>query len=264
MKIAILGAGAYGTTLGGLLANKGYDVDYYDSRLEKERLSDVVADAEAIILCVPSVVAPYILPHLPKEKPLIVATKGILTYAIFAGFHDWMVLSGPGFAEDIKRALPTHLTATDERVAEMFGTEYLDFDLTDDRKGVLMCGALKNVYALWAGYLDLKPVSREHRQFLHRVSLEMADILELNGARGETVRMNCGVGDLKITCGPPSRNYEYGQRLRENVNTEPDKTVEGLSALRRIRRGEIEVPKNAKYLREILAESEKWKQSSEK
>ena len=36
MKIAILGAGAFGTALGGILADKGYDIDYYDSRVETE------------------------------------------------------------------------------------------------------------------------------------------------------------------------------------------------------------------------------------
>lgn len=258
MKISIIGAGAFGTALGGVLANKGFDIDFYDTRVEKERLSDVLLGARAVVLCVPSAAAPYVLPHLPKDVPLVVATKGILSDTAFSEFSDWMVLSGPGFAEDIKRAMPTHLTATDQRVVEMFGTEYLDFDLTDDRKGVLMCGALKNVYAIWAGYLDLKPVSREHRQFLHRVSLEMAEVLAFNGAQGETVQMNCGVGDLKITCGLPSRNYEHGQRLRADIHATPDKTVEGLSAIRRIKRGEIKVPSSAEYLQEILAESEKW------
>ena len=42
MKIAILGAGAFGTALGGILANKGLDIDYYDSKFEREKLSDVL------------------------------------------------------------------------------------------------------------------------------------------------------------------------------------------------------------------------------
>ena len=50
MKIAVLGAGAFGTALGGILADKGYDIDYYDSRLEREKLSDVLADAKYIVL----------------------------------------------------------------------------------------------------------------------------------------------------------------------------------------------------------------------
>ena len=63
MKIAVLGAGAFGTALGGILADKGYDIDYYDSRLEREKLSDVLADAKYIVLCVPSKAAPYLLPY---------------------------------------------------------------------------------------------------------------------------------------------------------------------------------------------------------
>ncbi len=252
MKIAILGAGAYGTALGGVLADNGYDIDYYDPRLERESLGDVVSSAGAIVLCAPSESAPYLLPHLPKDLPLIIATKGILSDAIFRDFQDYMVISGPGYAEDIKGKKVTHLTATDLRIVKMFANDYIDFDETRDRRGVLMCGALKNVYALLAGLKDLHPVSREHRQFLAAAAKEMQDILAANGADPETVNLNCGKGDLKITCYYPSRNYEYGQILRKNPAAHPTKTVEGLSALRRIRRGEIKVPDTATLLKELL------------
>ncbi|MBR2998668.1 glycerol-3-phosphate dehydrogenase, partial [Candidatus Saccharibacteria bacterium] len=63
MKIAILGAGAFGTALGGVLADNGYDIDYYDVYKEKERLSDAVKEAKFILLSVPSVVTPHMLPH---------------------------------------------------------------------------------------------------------------------------------------------------------------------------------------------------------
>ena len=52
MKIAILGAGAFGTALGGILAEKAYDIDYYDSRIERERLSDVIADSKFVVLSI--------------------------------------------------------------------------------------------------------------------------------------------------------------------------------------------------------------------
>ena len=84
MKIAILGAGAFGTALGGVLAEKGYDIDYYDPKLEQERLEDVVERAEVIVLAAPSKAVPHLLPHLPKNKPLIVATKGLLGDKMFA------------------------------------------------------------------------------------------------------------------------------------------------------------------------------------
>lgn len=258
MKIAILGAGAYGTALGGVLADKGYDIDYYDTRLERERLADVVAGARYVVLCVPSSAAPHVLPHLPKDKPLIVATKGILTGAAFATFADWMVVSGPGFAEDLKAAKPTHLTATDARAVGLFGTEFLDFDQTDDRQGVLMCGALKNVYAVLAGMRDLQRGVPEHGKFLSAAADEMRKILAANGADSATVDLSCGVGDLRLTCGLPSRNYEFGQKLRRDAKVTPEKTVEGLAALKRIRRGEIKLPEGLPLMEFLLEESKKW------
>lgn len=252
MKIAILGAGAFGTALGGILAEKGYDIDYYDKEVENEHLEDVMAKAKYIILCIPSKVVPYMLPHLPKDKSLIVATKGILSDQVFADFRDYMVLSGPGFADDIKAHRQTKLTATDERVREMFVTPYLELDYTDDKKGVLMCGALKNVYALQAGLLGLERETEDWKDFINAVAREMESILAINGAKPETVKLACGIGDLKLTCGLPSRNYEYGNILKDNPKYKPDKTVEGLSALDRIRRGEIKVPKDATILAELM------------
>lgn len=254
MKIAILGAGAFGTALGGVLADKGYDIDYYDSRVERERLVDVLDNAKVVVLCVPSKAAPFVLPHLPKDKPLVVATKGILSDTAFAEFKDWMVLSGPGYADDIKAAKPTHLTATDKRVVEMFDTPYLDFDKTEDRKGVLMCGALKNVYAIKAGMLGVKPDTKAHEKYLQMAAAEMKVLLAANGAEPGTVDLNCGIGDLRITCYWPSRNYEYGQALRAGLKMEPGKTVEGASALKRIRRHEIIVPEGLEIISSILAE----------
>ena len=252
MKITILGAGAFGTALGGVLAEKGYDVDYYDKHIQREKLSDTISGAKYIVLCVPSKAAPYLLPDLPKNVPLIVATKGILSDAIFDDFDDYMVMSGPGFAADIKKAKPTKLTATDDRIVELFGTEYLTFDKTNDKRGVLMCGALKNVYAILAGLMNLQPKTPERDRFLAEVSEEMQALLLANGANPDTVNLVCGKGDLDLTCGLPSRNYECGLKLRDDPEYVPDNTVEGLSALRRIMRGEIMVPENSKYLHQIM------------
>ena len=116
MKIAILGAGAFGTALGGILAEKGHDIDYYDSRHTSDNLRDTVSDVGLIILAVPSKAAPYVLPNIPHEKPLVVATKGILLDRFFSDFKDYMILSGPGFADDIKAHKKTILTATDKRI----------------------------------------------------------------------------------------------------------------------------------------------------
>lgn len=259
MKIAILGAGAFGTALGGILADKGYDIDYYDSKVEKENLSKVLSDSKYIVLAIPSMAAPYLLPHLPTDKPLVIATKGFLDNHNFRDFKDYMVLSGPGFAVDIKDKKETHLTATDQRVVELFSTDYLTFDFTDDKNGVLMCGALKNIYAIYAGYLNLKPGSLEHEKYLTEVAEEMQALLLANDADPATVKLACGIGDLRLTCDYPSRNYEFGQILRDNPRALPEKTVEGLTALSKVKRGDIKVPDTALKLKELMLLSNDWR-----
>ena len=252
MKVAMLGAGAFGTALGGILADNGYDVDFYDPKFERENLKDVVSGAGVVVLCAPSTAASYLLSHLPKDIPLVIATKGILTDGVFHEFKDYMVISGPGFAEDIKAAKQTKMTITDDRLKKLFGADYMDFDQTNDKKGVLMCGALKNIYAMLAGYNGLKRDSLEWKDYIKKVVREMKDILAFNGAKSETVDLACGISDLELTCDYPSRNYEYGDLLKKDSSREPEKTVEGLSALRRIRRGEIRVPDSALILKGML------------
>lgn len=252
MKIAIMGAGAFGTALGGILAENGYDIDYYDKKEEKEPLADVVSDAEMILIAIPSAAIPYLLPHLPKDRQTIVATKGILSPETFEDFKDYMVISGPGFADDIKAHKETKLTITDKRLEKLFKREYLVFDFTDDKRGVLMCGALKNVYAIYAGMKGLKRGTKELEEYIKNASDEMKCILKVNGAKPKTVDCYCGIGDLILTCGYPSRNYEFGDLLRQNPNYKAEKTVEGISALKRIRRGEIVVPKEAVLLKVLL------------
>lgn len=251
MKISILGAGAFGTALGGILADNGYDIDYYDTKLERERLADNLDSAKYIILCVPSAAAPYLLPHLPTNIPLIVATKGLLDNHLFKDFKDYMILSGPGFATDIKAKKETYLTATDQRIINLFKADFLHFDTTTDKKGVLMCGSLKNIYAIYAGHQALQKHTKPWQEYINSAASEMKQILKANGANPNTVNLYCGVGDLELTCDTPSRNYEYGTKLRKDSNIKPDKTVEGFTALAKIKRGELIIPDSATIIKKI-------------
>lgn len=253
MKIAVLGAGAFGTALGGVLAEKGSDVAYYDSLILKNKLSEVLDRANYIVLCVPSSALSHLLPHLPNDIPLIVATKGIMTDRVFDSFVDWMVLSGPGFADEIKNGQETLLTATDTRIVELFETDYLKFDYTEDKLGVLLCGALKNIYAIEAGYLKLKRNTKKWSDYIKLASTEMKTILQSNKADANTVDLACGVGDLELTCGLPSRNYEYGLSLADNAHCLPEKTVEGYSAIKCILQDDIEIPKEAEIIKRIIS-----------
>lgn len=252
MKIAILGAGAFGSALGGVMVENGHDVYYYDPPKGYDDLDGIIDATECTVLSVPAAFASELLDALPKDKPLIVATKGFLTDELFSKFDDFMVVSGPGFADDIKAKKPTSFTITDERIKDLLGADYVKFDLTADKLGVLMCGALKNVYALLAGYLNLERESKKWKQFITETSEEMQALLKANGAKTETVKLVCGIGDLKLTCGLPSRNYEFGQILSQDADAKPDKTVEGLTTLKLIKDSKIEIPDTAVKLKELL------------
>lgn len=252
MNIAVLGAGAYGTALGGVLTENGHNVRYYDPKLGSLSLNEVLADADYIILCVPSNVAPELLTVLPKNIPLVVATKGFLSDKVFADFKDYMILSGPGFADEIKAKKAIKLTATDQRIIDLFSTNYLSFDLTNDKLGVLICGALKNIYALGAGLSNLAPNTPEYDIYINNSITEIKKILLLNGASAKTAELSCGRDDLVTTCRLPSRNYEFGQILNKNPKALPEKTVESMSALERVKNGDIVVPESAKILKKIM------------
>ena len=280
-NITILGAGAFGSALGQVLIENRHEVIFYDPFSETSRFKDtrkvpkldittpkklnVTTDldyslryAEYIVLVVPSAVVPETLKKLPHQVPLIIATKGLLGDALFKDFEDYMVLSGPGFAKDIINHKETRLTATDERVSELFTRDYLTFDITTDKQGVLLCGALKNAYAILAGFEDLAPDTEKQQQFLTEVAGEMQTLLSQNHASPDTVLLSCGQGDLKITCAKPSRNFEFGQILRKNPNAKPEKTVEGVTALKYINRGLIEVPDSAIKMKKLIEMSKKW------
>ncbi len=258
MKVAMLGAGAFGSTLGGVLADNGYEVIYYDLFISDVKLDEAVDSAELMVLCVPSNATSDLLLQLPKNIPLVVATKGFLNDACFSEFTDWMVLSGPGFAADIKAKKDTSFTITDHRLEEWFKANYLHFDYTDDSLGVLMCGALKNVYAILAGIKELERDSDPWQKYITEVSGEMQALLSLNQADPLTFNLNCGKGDLKLTCGMPSRNYEFGYMIAKGQKIDSSKTVEGLSTLERIKQGEIKIPESAKNLRDLISGSEAW------
>ena len=257
MNITIFGAGAFGSALGRILESKGHHITFFDPKI-RLTLAEAIQNADYLLLAVPSKVLPDLLPQLPANLPLIVATKGIVNPHIFDRFTDYMVLSGPGFAVDIDRQLPTKLTATDQRVIDLFATDWLTFDYTTDHTGVLLCGALKNVYAIFAGLQNLKPSTPTHEQYLTDVVAEMKTILSANHADLATADLVCGQGDLRITCNFPSRNYEFGQKLRQNPDYQPEKTVEGVSALQKIKAGEIIVPATATILQSLIERSSKW------
>lgn len=252
MNIGIIGAGSYGTALGGAIEESGHAVTYYDPAKGYDDFNSLIDLSDYIIFCAPAETADEMLPLIPAEKPLVIASKGFLSTEPFDRFEEYMVLSGPGYAADLQARKLTTLTITDEKIRDFLNVEYLKFDFTTDRLGVLLCGALKNAYAILAGFHNLKPGTNEWRAYIDEASLEIKSILEINSADPATFDLACGASDLKLTAAVPSRNYEYGQLLRNDSLAKPTKTVEGITVINKIRDGhEIVIPSTAKYLIEL-------------
>lgn len=219
MKITVFGAGAFGTALGEILKQNGHQVSYYDPvKYPDQSLTSIIDDGEVNVLAVPSHAAPKLLLFLPHNKPLICATKGFLSIASFQSFgQNFSLLSGGAFAADLMNKKPSILTTTAPISKELFKADWLEFDETKDVLGVTLCGSFKNVYAIGAGYWELKYGTTDFDDFINAVLDEMRSILSANGCNPATVNLSCGINDLVITCGSPtSRNYDFGAKLKKD------------------------------------------------
>ena len=254
MKIAVLGAGAFGASLGGILEEKGVEVAFYDPfKFPENELKEVLRAARAIVLATPSSVIPDLFAELPEFaflKPLIVASKGMLSLRIFNKFERVEFVSGPAFARDVREKKSIKLTTTGEIAENLLKTRSVSFDKTNDSLGVVFCGSLKNIYAVEAGFRKLEPETIEFEQFIFKALEEIEGFLEENGARRETARLACGEGDLRLTCGSEeSRNYRFGAQLRARYLGRPAETTEAIATVEELEREGLIIPKRAAILK---------------
>ena len=136
------------------------------------------------------------------------------------------VVSGPSFAEEVARGLPTAVTvaATDvaaaSRVASLLRAETLRAYESDDLAGVEVGGAVKNVLAIAAGASDGLGFGHNARAALITRGLaEVARLCAAMGGRRETVMGLAGLGDLVLTCtGDLSRNRRVGLALARGAS----------------------------------------------
>lgn len=257
-KIAVLGGGAWGTALALTCARAGRQVMLweYEERnaetLEKNRESrflpgirvdegikvtrdlEETASGDAILIVVPAQavrsVVSCLASSIEKDMPLIACAKGIEH-----GTHKFMteiiaecapnalpaILSGPSFAVDVARGLPTAVTiaATDAKVAldlahALNAGTFRPYHSTDVR-GVELGGATKNVLAIAAGIVTGKGLGASASAALTtRGFAELVRFGKAYGARTETLMGLSGLGDLVLTCGTPqSRNFSCGVAL---------------------------------------------------
>ena len=261
MRIAVVGAGSWGSAFAGVLRERGHEVALA-GRDAAER--DDVAAAELVCVAVPSRVFREVTASLAGVAPVLILTKGLDPESgkrlsqVVAG-RAAIVLSGPNHAEEIAQGLPAAavLASTNEQLAASLQDEihsvrfriYVNTDLV----GVELCAAATNVIALAAGAVDgLEAGDNAKAALITRGLAEMARLGEACGARPETFSGLAGMGDLMVTCwSRHGRNRRAGELIArghtpEAAAAEIGQVVEGLTtapALRDLaRRNGVELP----------------------
>ena len=259
--IAVLGAGSWGTALAIHLARVGHDVRLWarDPELVGEmsarranprylpdaglpdrvtpvaRPQAALQEAGVVVFAVPShglrAVARAVASSLPPAAVLVSATKGLETDSLQrmslvigeeanAG-QPVVVLSGPSFAAEVARGLPTALlsasldAAAAEFVQDRFRGPALRLYVSDDVPGVEIGGAMKNVIAIASGVVEgLGLGHNAMAALITRGLVEISRLADAEGGRRETVAGLSGLGDLVLTStGDLSRNRHVGLEL---------------------------------------------------
>jgi len=225
MNITILGAGVFGTALASVLHENHHQTTFYDPiKFPDISLDQTIATAEAIIIAVPSSAITEIASDINRHHiPTILATKGLLNFDAF-GDHPPSVLSGPIFDDMVIAKQQSTVTATSPLASSLFTTPWLHIELTTDTLGVILCGTLKNIYAIGSGLLSAPD------GYVQTALAELKTYLSDHGADPATADLSCGIGDLTLCCTDPrSRNFQFGLNFRSDPT--PDTTVEGFSTL---------------------------------
>ncbi len=256
--IAVIGAGAWGTALALTCARAGRNVTLWEhdaanaQNLKSKRESlylpgvriddpiTVAADladavrAQAILLVVPAQAvrsaAKALSPLLAADTPVIVCAKGIergtkkfMSEVIVecAPKAEPAILSGPSFAADVARGLPTAVTLAAKdgelaaALARAIGSAGFRPYHSADVRGVEIGGAAKNVLAIAAGIVAGRKLGASAAAALTtRGFAELARFGRAYGAKTETMMGLSGLGDLLLTCSSPqSRNFSFGAAL---------------------------------------------------
>lgn len=260
-RAAVLGAGSWGTALAIHLSSVGHDVvlwgrdraligEMSSARVNTSYLPDIpfpellsvspdlpaaLENARYVVIAVPShgmrALLRQAVPHLPTGSILVSATKGLEADSLMRmsqvmeeesrGLHPVVVLSGPSFAAEVSRGLPTALVAASgddsavQRVQDEFRGHAFRLYASSDVVGVEIGAALKNVIAIAAGMVDSMGLG--HNAMSALITRGLAEISRLAfamGGRRETLAGLSGLGDLVLTCtGGLSRNRHVGMEL---------------------------------------------------
>lgn len=235
-KIAIIGAGVWGTALSYLASQNGNEVCLW-SRRSQEKLEDVLQDT-SIVLCavsmsgVATLVSQLQSLSVSPEIIFITATKGLDTKTTQTPSQIWqaafpanpvVVLSGPNLSKEIQQGLPaasvvaSHNATAAKVVQKAFSSPNFRVYTNPDPLGVELGGTLKNVMAIAAGTCDGLDLGTNAKAAL--LTRGLAEIIRIGtdwGAKTETFYGLSGLGDLLATCNSNlSRNYQVGYQLAQ-------------------------------------------------
>ena len=268
-QVTVLGAGSYGTALALCFARKGTHTCLWGRDAEQvaamaatrenarylpgiqlpdtlhvtSDLAEAVADSRNIVVVVPSSAFAQVLkdmqPHLRSDARVAWATKGLepetgrllfeVAEEILGADHALAVLSGPTFAMEMAKGLPTaiSMSSTEPQFVDEL-SELLHCDRSfrvytnDDFIGVQLGGAVKNVIAIGAGMADGIGFGANARTAL--ITRGLAELTRLGlklGAKPETFTGMAGLGDLILTCTDnQSRNRRFGLALGQGKSVE--------------------------------------------
>jgi len=202
-------------------------------------LKTVVADKDLILMVVPShhvrQMAAEMAPHIADKALIVSASKGIenrtfltMTRVLAAElpripYGNLCVLSGPSFAKEVARNVPTVVTVASSDlgvariVQQIFATPFFRVYTNDDTIGVELGGSVKNVIAIAAGIIDGLGLGLNTRAALiTRGQTEIRRLGVKMGANPRTFTGLAGIGDLILTCtGDLSRNHTVGKKIGE-------------------------------------------------
>lgn len=219
-----------------------------DSVIFTSDLKKAVADAEIIVESVTSAGIRPVFHELKKlgistEIPLVLTSKGIeqnsglilsdVVKTILGDDYQTSVtcLSGPSFAEEVSRNLPTSVVCgalsldVAKTVSDAFTTHFFRVYPNQDIRGVSFGGALKNIIAIACGIADGLDLGTGARAALMTRGLhEMVKLAKAHGCKQETLYGLSGMGDLFLTCSSStSRNYSFGKLLSQGSSSQDAK-----------------------------------------
>ena len=251
LTIGVMGGGAWGSTLAGLMRQAGHQVQIWRRQHGPEALQSL--ESADLLVGATALVGVSGLGQQIKAwsaRPLLSCSKGLDPTSGKTASGLWTeacpswpvaVLSGPNLATELQQGMPAAsvLAGHDDNLItdlqQQLSTEKFRLYRNNDPLGTEVAGGLKNVMAVAAGICDgLQLGANARASLLTRALAEMATVLHGLGGRQETLYGLAGIGDLLATATSPlSRNYRFGLCLAEGLGRQQalakvGATVEGV------------------------------------